>query len=701
MNQFIQGNTYYHYAYPREEFNRNFQLMCGLGINYVRTAEIWPGWSVIERQEGQYDFEELDEFVRLAGENGLKICMGIGINDTPFWLYYKYPDLKMRDTDGKASKRRVQSACFDHMEYRTHMEAFIAEIVTHYDRNPAVCSFQIGNEMRYNVPVCDCDSTRKRFREWLKARYHDNLEDLNAQWGVYYNSFEEIYPYNSGEGAPTKGITPHYLMSRAYQNWSIEELVESSVKIVKEYSPKPVFHNSYGTPNMMGSHYRIAKPCDLAVIDIYSSTYQEPGYYQNLILDYSRTIAGIQNKDLWIGETPAGQYGTYSRIPVDYKMMELCVMDLISAGAKAIFYFRHKAPKYEQPHKFTGSQTFFRVDESELVYSEIPKKVERLMSRYENRILSAVPGKASVLLYYPTENIWLGKEAGYEKESILAIHGTKAILSSAGYMADVMDEEMMLNQNLNAYQVIVIPMTYLISRKLGNRLGEFVKNGGTLICEGRPAYVDELGWLYEIQPGAGLDRVFGAREDLYFNTPADFPVKIKAGKNGLSGYGTYLKQTYRLEGGEALMEDEEGNVCGVSHDFGQGRAYLIGTVPGLFFSMGAGKYDKMPDPEKEIEASERRSAYISLYQELIRGAGVNPAVEISKNSNNLSIRTLENETEEVVFVSNFSRNISVELKLDGKWEELTEEGERECGDLKEVGPLHSLIISRRKTDERS
>ena len=149
------------------------------------------------------------------------------------------------------------------------------------------------------------------------------------------------------------------------------------------------------------------------------------------------------------------------------------------------------------------------------------------------------------------------------------------------------------------------------------------------------------------------------------------------------------------------MEDEEGNVCGGSHDFGEGRAYLIGTVPGLFFSMGAGKYDKMPDPEKEIEASERRSAYISLYQELIRGAGVNPAVEISKNSNNLSIRTLENETEEIVFVSNFSRNYSAELKLDGTWEELTDQGERECGALKEVGPLHSLIISRRKTDERS
>ena len=700
MRQFIQGNTYYHYAYPKEEFSRNFRLMQGLGINYVRTAEIWPGWSVIEPEEGQYDFEELDEFVRLAGESGMKVCMGIGINDTPFWLYYKYPDLKMRDTEGRTSKRRVQSACFDHMEYRTHMEAFIAEIVTHYAGNPVVCSFQIGNEIRYNVPVCDCDSTRKRFRKWLRERYGENLGKLNAEWGVCYHSFEEIYPYNSREGAPTKGITPHYLMSRAYQNWSIEELVERSVQIIKQYSDKPVFHNSYGTPNMMGSHYRIAEPCDLVVIDIYSSTYQEPGYYQGLILDYSRTIAGIQKKDLWIGETPAGQYGTYCRIPVDCKMMELCVLDLISAGSKAIFYFRHKAPKYEQPHKFTGSQTFFRIDESELAYSEIPKKVERLMNRYENRILSASPVKAQILLYYPTENIWLGKEAGYGDESILAVHGTKAIISSAGYMADVMDEEMMKGQNLNAYRVIVIPMAYLISREVGIRLREFVKNGGTLICEGRPGYVDELGWLYERQPGAGLDQVFGAREDIYFNTPADFPVTIKAGKDELCGYGTYLKQTYRLEGGEALMKDQEGSVCGVSHDFGKGRAYLIGTVPGLFFSMGAGKYDKIPDRQKEMEASEKRKTYIRLYQELIRKAGVKPVVEISKISDNLSIRTLVNDREEIVFVTNFSRNIKAELNLNGVWEELADEGERECGGIQEVGPLSSLIISRRKADER-
>lgn len=700
MGSFIQGNTYYHYAYPKEEFDRDFKLMRNLGIHYVRTAEIWPGWSVIERQEGQYDFEELDVFVRTAGENGIKICMGIGINDTPFWLYYKYHDLKMRDTDGKYSKRRVQSACFDHMDYRKHIEAFISQVVMHYDKNPVVESFQIGNETRYNVPICDCNSTRKRFREWLKREYGGDINKINEEWGVFYQSFEEIYPYGSCEGAPSKGITPHYLKSRAYQNWSIEELIRSSADIVKKYSSKPVFHNSYGTPNMMGSHYEIAKPCDIVVIDIYSTTYREPGYYQGLILDFSRTIAKIQQKDLWIGETPAGQYGTFKRVFVNPDMMEACIFDLISSGAKAVFYFRHRAPKYEQPHKFTGSQTFFRRDETELMYAKIPRKVMHWMDLYENRVLKSKTSDTDILLYYPTENIWLGKEAGYESESILSVYGAKSILSASGYMADIMDEAMILEHGIDSYQVLVIPVTFLISSNLGNKIKEFVRKGGTLICEGRPAYVNSDGWLYEKQPGAGLDEVFGVREDMYFNVSKDFPVTVELDNICLSGYGTYLEQTYELNGGKAFMKDGDGEICGVFHKYGAGTAYLIGTAPSLFFSMGTGKYDSDIENGNQAQINAKRDVFINLYKEIIRSSGVEPIINTGETHNNLSVRKMENEDEEIIFITNFSKLSGAEIKTGIGWTMMTVDGEKTCPEQITVKPLSNLIISRRKTDEK-
>ena len=61
QRKFVIGNTYYHYANPTEELGRNFELMKSYGINMVRTNEVWPGWSVTEREEGIFIWDELDD----------------------------------------------------------------------------------------------------------------------------------------------------------------------------------------------------------------------------------------------------------------------------------------------------------------------------------------------------------------------------------------------------------------------------------------------------------------------------------------------------------------------------------------------------------------------------------------------------------------------------------------------------------------
>jgi len=443
MTKFQHGNTYYHYAHPAEEFDRNFKLMASMGINAVRVAEIWPGWSVIEPQEGVYDYADLDKFVELAGKNGMEICMGVGTNDTPFWCYYKHDGLRQKGIDGKISDRRVQTACFDHVGYRQDMARFVHNITARYANNPIVTSFQIGNEVRYNVQVCNCPATQERFRKWLKERYANDITAVNKEWGVYYASFDQIYPYASPDGAPTRGITTHYLMTKKFQNWALEELISSGAEIIKQCTSKPVFHNCWGVPNMSGSNYKFAESCDIAVIDIYAVTYGNPCYYQGLPLDMTRTIAGILLKPFWVGETPAGQYGTYERIPVPQKLVELNVIEHIASGAKAVYYFRHKTPKYEQPHKFTGSQPFVRTDESKMDYVKTPKLVKRLMELYEKRFMSARNIKSEIAMLYPTDSLHLGAEAGYGKAQVASVYGARALIASTQRQVDVLDTEML------------------------------------------------------------------------------------------------------------------------------------------------------------------------------------------------------------------------------------------------------------------
>lgn len=670
MDRFIQGNTYYHFAHPSCEFDRNFKIMKGLGINAVRVAEIWPGWSVIEHKPGQYDYEELDRYVEQAWRNGLKVCMGVGINDTPFWLFAKYPDLRMREYDGTKSTRRVQSACFDHVEYRRHMNAFIESITKRYADNEAVFCWQIGNEIRYNVQYCDCPATRIRFREWLKQRYNNDLDSLNKEWGVFYNGWEEIYPYKSYDGPPTEGISAHCIATQKFQGWSLEELIGSSVAIMKKYTDKPIFHNNNGTPNMKGTHWNLVKPCDIAVIDIYASTYEKPGFYQGLLLDTMKSIAKQQNKPLWIGETPAGQYGTFKRIKVDKRLVENCVMDQLGAGAKAIFHFRHKAPVFEQPHKYTGSQTFLRIDESEMEYAQIPKSLAQLMDRFEDRILGANPPEAKIGMYYPGESILFGKEAGYIKEQTQSVFGTRSIVAGAQLPVEIMDTDSICAMDLTQFKIIVVPVSYLLPSSVGNVLKSFVENGGVLICEARPGYVNENGWLYERQPGAGLDEVFGAREDLFYYSD-NYGVEINIKGKKYEGFFTGIKQTYRLTEGTAIARDNEGNICGVYNRFGKGEAYLFGGAIGLHFGVGAGKYDTSGGTSDNPAAAAQRKIYCRLYEDLASLYGVVRPVGFTGGNPELSTRYLENEKEILMFMVNFNKNEDVEVDFDKEYNNIT------------------------------
>jgi hypothetical protein len=120
-------------------------------------------------------------------------------------------------------------------------------------------------------------------------------------------------------------------------------------------------------------------------------------------------------------------------------------------------------------------------------------------------------------------------------------------------------------------------------------LAEFVAAGGTLISECRPGYVNELGWLYERQPGAGLDEVFGAQEDYFWNT-ASVTAHLHGFRERSRLVFPTLCQSYRVGSGSVLAKNDKGEAIAVSNAYAQGRAILFGFAPSLLFRAPGGKY---------------------------------------------------------------------------------------------------------------
>lgn len=663
MKRFIHGNTYYSHANPPEELDRNFKQMKNYGINTVRVAEIWPGWSVIEQRPGVYDFSILDDYVNKAEANGLEICMGIGINDTPSWLYHRYKELRFRSHNGSVSSRRVQSADFNHKEYRQHMKKFIEAMTKHYSSRKGITSWQFGNEIRYNVGLCDSEPTRIRFRQWLNHRFDGHISELNKAWGTYYQSFEEVYPYRSCEGAPTEGNGPHCLCTQEFQRWSIGELISWGIGIMKQYTTHPIFHNNFGQPEK--DHWLMAKPCDIVVIDIYATTYSNPGFYNGMLIDTARSIANQQKKPLWIGETSAGQYGTYNRINTDQRLIENCIIEQIGAGAEAVFYFRHKAPIWEQPHKFTGSQTLVRIDESETEYIKTPKSIKELMNQHEDIILNAESLQPEIGVYYPLENIEFAKQASYLDIARESACGARAIWAGCQMPVELLPTEEMVEGNLSRFKIIHIPVTYLMPLAVGQALKKYVSGGGTLICEGRPAYVDEHGLLYKKQPGAGFHELIGALEDKFFNVD-QCNMKVELHDSGvhieeelcLPG----LVQTLRVTSGNPIATTQD-QVTGTHNKYGKGHVYYFGSGPSLHFKVGKGKYDKGDNEVSKVDINTEREKICRLYMQLAKKHGVNRPVSFNGAVPNLAVRYLKGDGYTLMFAINYDEHNDVSLDL--------------------------------------
>lgn len=150
---------------PKQTFTN---ILKDLQVKHLRLSAYWDE---IEPVKGEYNFQELDQYINQAGAENATVILGIGMK-LPRWPECFIPTW--------ADSKDLDNLHKDELE-------MLKNVVNHYKDNPTIVAWQVENEPMFSYGVCPTIS-----REFLKTA----VEQIRAQSG------KTIIVTDSGELRP-------------------------------------------------------------------------------------------------------------------------------------------------------------------------------------------------------------------------------------------------------------------------------------------------------------------------------------------------------------------------------------------------------------------------------------------------------------------------------------------------------------------
>jgi beta-galactosidase len=582
---------------PAEDWARDHQTAARVGMNTFRH---WFLWSAIEVAPGKFDWADYDRMMDLAHANGLKVIIAEFTTCAPEWAFRKYASAKYKANDGstQGSTIGVSTAvggfpglCLDNPEAQAAAERFLTALVERYRGHPALLGYDIWNENTYDgggarKMNCYCEATKRKLREWLQTRY-GSLQAAGKAWGRYsYETWEDVEPPESLDG---------YSQSLDWLEFRIDDafrLLEWRVKLFRRLDPHHLIcaHGVAGTleslPSSAHNEWRSAKLMDVWGLTWIASRHGNAPWLQYQAMDLAR--GGARGKPFWHAEAEAGplwmQPQVIGRPREDGRQPDaedVRIWNLISCagGASGILYPRWR-PLLDGP--LFGAFGPFGMDGSVTPRAEMAGHVAKWANAHAD-VWKSRPVKGDVgLVFVPEAELFNYVQQGGTEYYAQSIRGAYQAFFDSNIQADFVALE-----NIDEYKLVYLAYPVMLKRETVERLKNYVRSGGTLICEGLPAYFGDHGHVGTVQPNFGLDELFGAREK-YVEFDPDLSEQLMFEVNGSEVYGRYFRQDYELHGGKAVGQYSNGNTAAVENGFGQGRTLLMGSFPGAGYYLHHG-----------------------------------------------------------------------------------------------------------------
>ena len=583
LNKIIHGGDYN----PEQWLDRpdilqqDIEYMKQAGINEATLGVF--SWAMYEPREGEYHFDWLIQIMDNLYKNGIYTILATPSGARPVWMDNKYPEVMRVDEMGNRNRHGGrQNHCMSSEKYKEKVRLIDRKLAETVGNHPGLIMWHISNEFGGE---CFCDNCKIKFREHLKERFHNNIEELNHEWwttfwSARYSDFDEIEPpYRNGQTA-VMGLNLEW---KRFTTRNYSEYLSMEIDTIRQYSENS---NIPVTTNFMGRFYGIdyrvlAKKIDAISWDSYPAFHNDYESYQDTMMSaaFDNAIMRCMKKDrpFLLMESAPGlvNWMPYNKLKRPGVHEQFAVQTL-ACGSDSVQYFQMRKSR-GAAEQFHGAVIDHIGTNDTRIFKEVKKTGETLVK------LSEVEGSvknSEVAVVFEWDNWWaidgaraFGRSTK-QYDSICREYWVK--LMEFGVEADIISTE----DTLEKYKFIIVPMLFMLKDNISEKLTKFVEKGGILLITYMTGYVNENCLCYQGGfPGDGINNLVGViSEEIDTLYPSD--------KNGILIKYNGLNRILEVKDYAEILRVNDAEVIGNYTDdfykdtpaitykcYGKGKAY--------------------------------------------------------------------------------------------------------------------------------
>ncbi|MBQ7257893.1 MAG: beta-galactosidase [Abditibacteriota bacterium] len=577
MDFFPYGVQYYRQPTPLpSEWKEDLKNIKDAGYTHI---QLRPQWKWGEREEGKYFFDDIDTLMDLAYETGLRVILKPMVECAPDWIFALYGGSRV-GFRGVPIPPIAHGAfyvggwlpCFDNPVVKERSAGFAKALATRFKDHPALWFYNAWNEPRSRpTGQCQCEHSKKSFREYLKRRFH-TIEELNEFYGKAYTSFEFIDPPCS---------VTDYVEMMLWREWAavaVSEHVKNIYDALKSADPQKTVMCHVGGCQMVNDPLddTTNDMLNASVVDFYGTSFPvalEPKNMREtvtpmIIGDWLRRV----DKNFWIQEFYPCQE-EWGKEPKDSNLRRLLWLS-VATGCKGWTYWQYRSERVGNESNGWGMR---EISGEETERSKVCDDIGLKLREIGSLLVKTERKPTQVAQIYHTEQDLLSRLEEWTENFVdddkrgVPYKYKKTLVNEHVMFSSCLENGMDFvtwDDDFSKYKLICCGGEEIITPEMARKLKDYVKKGGNLYVEYPFAERDVTTWVSPRRPNNGLEELLGIRETALYKeihsatidnvTFKDIPIYIKAKVVGdVKVFGNW----------------DTGEPCAFEKSFGKGKVF--------------------------------------------------------------------------------------------------------------------------------